>query len=106
MTYPLPEKFPEQFTVLINAVKQYNSNYAADLPLLYKAYRYAEEAHKEQYRQSGEPYFQHLYHTALILAELNMDTATICAGLLHDILEDTNISEEIIINEFSPQIVQ
>jgi GTP diphosphokinase / guanosine-3',5'-bis(diphosphate) 3'-diphosphatase len=106
MTYPLPKEFPEQFNVLINAVKEYNSSYESDLPLLWKAYRYAEEAHKEQYRQSGEPYFQHLYHTALILAELNMDTATICAGFLHDILEDTNISEEIISNEFSPQIIQ
>ncbi len=106
MSSDLPKNFPKEFTFLIEKVKSYNANVDADLPLLWKAYKFAKEAHKEQFRQSGEPYFQHLYNTALILAELNMDTSTICAGFLHDVLEDTNISEEVISNEFSPQIVQ
>jgi len=106
MSSELPKNFPKEFNLLIEKVKSYNTNVEADLPLLWKAYKFAKEAHKEQFRQSGEPYFQHLYHTALILAELNMDTPTICAGFLHDVLEDTNISEEVINNEFSPQIVQ
>ncbi len=106
MNQVLPKKFPKQFEKLLDIIKAYNSNYKADLPLLWKAYKFSKEAHKDQYRQSGEAYFQHLYHTAFILAELNMDTPTICAGFLHDILEDTNISEEVVSNEFSPQIVQ
>ncbi|MCK4812779.1 MAG: bifunctional (p)ppGpp synthetase/guanosine-3',5'-bis(diphosphate) 3'-pyrophosphohydrolase [Candidatus Marinimicrobia bacterium] len=106
MNQILPKKFPKQFEKLLDIIKTYNSNYEVDLALLWKAYKFSKEAHKDQYRQSGEPYFQHLYHTAFILAELNMDTATICAGFLHDILEDTNISEEVVSNEFSPQIVQ
>jgi GTP pyrophosphokinase len=106
MPNDLPKTFPKDFTVLLDKIKTYNSNYEADLPMLWKAYKFSKEAHKEQFRRSGEPYFQHLYHTALILAELNMDTTTICAGFLHDILEDTNISEEVISNEFSPLILQ
>ncbi|MBN2781208.1 MAG: bifunctional (p)ppGpp synthetase/guanosine-3',5'-bis(diphosphate) 3'-pyrophosphohydrolase [Candidatus Marinimicrobia bacterium] len=106
MNPEIPQHFPKDFDVLLETIKGYNNSYQADIPLLWKAYCFAEEAHKEQYRQSGEPYFRHLYHTALILAELNMDTATICAGFLHDILEDTNIPEEVVSNEFSKQIVQ
>jgi GTP diphosphokinase / guanosine-3',5'-bis(diphosphate) 3'-diphosphatase len=98
--------YPKDFTILLEKIKSYNSNVDADTPMLYKAYNFSKEAHKTQFRQSGEPYFQHLYHTALVLAELNMDTPTICAGFLHDILEDTNISEEVISNEFTPQILQ
>lgn len=101
-----PEKYPQEFERLLDLIKRYNANYQADIPLLWKAYRFSEEAHKDQYRQSGEPYFEHLYQTALVLAELNMDTPTICAGLLHDTLEDTNISEEALADEFSPLIVQ
>jgi GTP pyrophosphokinase len=106
MTTELPDIFPQDFSELLDKIKIYNSNVEADTPILWKAYKFAQEAHKTQYRRSGEPYFVHLYQTALILAELNMDTPTICAGLLHDILEDTNISEEIVSNEFSAQILQ
>ncbi len=106
MTKDLPKKFPEDFQILLDTVKSYNSNVEADTALLWKAYNFSKDAHKTQFRKSGEPYFVHLYNTALILAELNMDTPTICAGFLHDVLEDTNISEEIMTNEFTPQIVQ
>lgn len=106
MPYTLPKKFPEKFRKLIDIVKTYNQSYEEDLPLLWKAYSFAEEAHKEQLRRTGEPYFEHLYQTAYILAELNMDTATICAGFLHDTVEDTNISDEVLSEEFSPLIAQ
>ncbi|MDD5709814.1 MAG: bifunctional (p)ppGpp synthetase/guanosine-3',5'-bis(diphosphate) 3'-pyrophosphohydrolase [Candidatus Marinimicrobia bacterium] len=99
------ETYPQEFETLIGIIRSYNHNCEADIPLLWKAFKFAREAHKDQYRQSGEPYFEHLYHTAFILADmLKMDTATICAGLLHDTLEDTNISEETLSNEFSPLI--
>lgn len=106
MNYTLPDIFPQDFQDLYDKIKVYNSNIEADTPLLWKAYNFSKEAHKIQYRRSGEPYFIHLYNTALILADLNMDTPTICAGFLHDVLEDTNVSEEVMTNEFTPQIVQ
>ncbi|MDD3806530.1 MAG: bifunctional (p)ppGpp synthetase/guanosine-3',5'-bis(diphosphate) 3'-pyrophosphohydrolase, partial [Candidatus Marinimicrobia bacterium] len=56
------------------------------------------------FRRSGEPYFEHVYQTALILTDLSMDATTICSGMLHDIVEDTAISEEIVAKEFSPTI--
>lgn len=87
---------------LISKVEQYNP--MADMELLIKAYHFADEAHEGQYRNSGEKYFIHPYHVALILADLNMDTATIIAGLLHDVIEDTNISYERIEEKFGTEV--
>lgn len=56
--------------------------------------RYAEKAHDGQMRQSGEPYITHPIAVAQILVELGMDTETICAGLLHDVVEDTSSTIE------------
>src|SRR5690606_25327612 len=72
--------------------------------LIIKAYNFAELAHKEQKRMSGEPYFYHVFETAKILAQLGMDTQTISAGLLHDVLEDTKVTEEEMEKEFGPEI--
>ena len=87
---------------LILKIEQYNPN--ADLQLIIKAYNYAETAHESQIRNSGEKYIVHPVNVALILAELNMDTATIIAGLLHDVIEDTSISYEKICEEFGAEI--
>ncbi|MFA6618985.1 MAG: bifunctional (p)ppGpp synthetase/guanosine-3',5'-bis(diphosphate) 3'-pyrophosphohydrolase [Candidatus Neomarinimicrobiota bacterium] len=106
MNQQLPDIFPKDFQDLLDKIKTYNANVDSDKPILWKAYNFAKEAHKTQFRRSGEPYFVHLYNTAYILAELNMDTATICSGFLHDVLEDTNLSEEVLSNEFTPQILQ
>ncbi len=76
-----------------------------DLELLTRAFNFAEVAHKEQKRMSGEPYFIHVFETAKILASLGMDTQTIAAGLLHDVLEDTPISEEEIQKIFGDDIL-
>jgi len=65
-----------------------------------KAYLLAEDAHKFQKRLSGEPYVIHPFNVAIILADLGLDYETICAGLLHDILEDTIIDEQYIRKEF------
>ena len=61
--------------------------------LIKKAYDFAEHAHSGQKRMSGDPYFIHPFETAKILANLGMDTQTIAAGLLHDVLEDTKVTE-------------
>ena len=61
---------------------------------IYKAYKYAEHAHREQYRKSGEPYIIHPIQVAGILADLEMDPATVAAGFLHDVVEDTEVTLE------------
>ena len=96
--------YPKEFQQLIDNIASYNPGYLSETDLLYKAYNFAQNAHNGQFRRSGEPYFVHVYSTALILADLSMDPVTICAGLLHDVVEDTNISSEVIAQEFSELI--
>lgn len=76
-----------------------------DQELIEKAYDFADRAHKDQKRMSGEPYFVHVVETAKILAKLGMDATTISAGLLHDVLEDTKTKEEELKKEFGEDIV-
>jgi len=73
--------------------------------LIHKAYNFAKEAHKEHKRNSGEPYFNHLYATALSLAELDMDAPTISAGLLHDSIEDVGVTREQVREEFGDEVL-
>lgn len=77
---------------LVNQIQAYNPD--AEVELLERCYRFAQEAHDGQQRKSGEPYFTHCLKTAEILAELRLDTHTICAGLMHDVLEDTGITRQ------------
>ena len=80
---------------LITQIQVYNPEAEeAEVELLERCYRFAQEAHEGQKRKSGEPYFTHCVKTAEILAELRLDAHTICAGLLHDVLEDTGITRE------------
>ena len=76
----------------LKAIQEQNPNY--DLELIGRAYDTAEEMHRGQLRKSGEPYLIHPMAVAMILAELGMDEATIVAGLLHDVVEDTPYTEE------------
>ncbi len=72
--------------------------------MIFKAYSYAEKYHRGQTRQSGKPYIIHPLGVATILGEERADADTICAGLLHDTLEDTEITSDIIINEFNSDV--
>jgi len=76
-----------------------------EIELINKAYKFAENAHTGQKRMSGDPYFFHVFETAKILAKLGMDTQTITAGLLHDVLEDTKIKEDELKKEFGEDIL-
>lgn len=69
-----------------------------------KSYETAEYAHREQFRKSGEPYIIHPIQVAGILAQLQMDPATVAAGFLHDVVEDTDIHREDIVREFSEEV--
>ena len=77
-----------------------------DIYKIKKAYLYAENKHKNQYRKSGEPYIIHPLHVAYTLAKLGLDTQTICAALLHDVVEDTNACYGDIEKEFGTEIAQ
>jgi len=86
---------------LVYAVKA--SNPKADLKLIERAYDYAAESHRDQFRASGERFIEHPLEVARILADLNMDTTTIVAALLHDVVEDTPLSIEEIQTEFGEE---
>ena len=88
--------------VLIQKIKENCIN--VDLDVINKAFNLAFEAHKEQKRESGEPYIIHPIDVAVILAELGMDTSTIVAGLLHDVIEDTDYTYEDIKEIFSEEV--
>lgn len=75
-----------------------------DLALIERAYRFAEKKHEGQFRKSGDPYISHCLGVADILAELQVGPQTICAGLLHDTIEDTGTSREEIEQEFGKEI--
>ncbi len=75
-----------------------------DEDMVQRAYYFAKEAHKEQKRESGEPYIIHPIAVAENLAELGMDTDTIVAGLLHDVIEDTKYTYDDVVHEFNAEI--
>ena len=87
-------------------LEKINQLYAQnDREMLIKAYNYAAEAHANQKRASGEPYFIHPCAVANILMDLGLDAATIAAAFLHDVIEDTISTEEDIRNEFGDEIL-
>lgn len=88
---------------LLENVKKYNTD-EKDLKMIEKAYEYADDLHKGQYRQSGEAYISHPLNVAYILSDMHADADTICAGLLHDTLEDTETTKDEISNFFNPEI--
>lgn len=87
---------------LLDRIRQYFP--AADLSSVIKAYHFAEEKHAGQIRKSGEPYVTHPVHVAYILAELELDLQSICAALLHDVVEDTSVTREDLIQKFGETV--
>lgn len=77
-----------------------------DVDLIIKAYNFAQRAHEGQQRKSGEPYFLHVFATAKYLAELGMSPTVIAAGFLHDTIEDTEITEKDINQEFGKEVLE
>ena len=87
---------------LVRSIRKYHPS--DDLTMIERAYRIAKEAHKEQKRKSGEPYIIHPLCVAIILADLELDKETIAAGILHDIVEDTEMTEEELTAQFGQEV--
>ncbi|MDD7363347.1 MAG: bifunctional (p)ppGpp synthetase/guanosine-3',5'-bis(diphosphate) 3'-pyrophosphohydrolase [Peptoniphilus sp.] len=87
---------------LIDKILSYNPE--ADTDKIYEAYTFAEKHHQGQKRNSGEDYIIHPLNVALILAEMNMDVPTIIAGLLHDTIEDTDVTYEDVKEKFGEEV--
>jgi GTP diphosphokinase / guanosine-3',5'-bis(diphosphate) 3'-diphosphatase len=87
---------------IVGRVQSYHA--AADVELIRRAYHYSEWAHREQTRKSGDPYFVHPASVAGIITDLKLDTASVCAGLLHDVVEDTLATVDDIGRDFGGEI--
>lgn len=87
---------------LIASIRRYHPS--DDISMIEKAYRLADEAHKGQKRKSGEPYIIHPLCVAIILADLELDKESIAAGLMHDVLEDTDVTFDEMAKEFGKEV--
>ena len=87
---------------LLAAVQASDRNY--DVEKIKKAYEVAEKAHKGQLRQSGDPYISHPVSVAIILVDLGMDTDCLCAALLHDVVEDTDVTLGTLSRQFGEDV--
>ena len=80
------------------------NNRKADINKIKEAYQFALSKHGDQLRKSGEPYIIHPLQVAYILAELGLDSETICAALLHDVVEDTEVTKQDLIDKFGEEV--
>ena len=94
----------EEITIydVISTIKKHRKK--INTKLILRAYEYAKKNHKEQKRLSGEDYIIHPLNVANILADINLDDATICAAMLHDVVEDTEITKDDLEKEFGEEI--
>ena len=100
-----PDSFTDPevlYNELMDAVRVYHPS--TDLSMIEKAYKVAKDAHKNQKRKSGEPYIIHPLCVGIILAELELDKETIVAGLLHDVVEDTEWTLDDVKREFNEEV--
>ena len=97
--YESPDKL---YDMLIARIRKYHPS--TDVSMIRKAYELARDAHGSQTRKSGEPYIVHPLWVAIILADLEMDKETIIAAMLHDVVEDTEVSEGEISEMFGEEV--
>ena len=93
-----------EYTIEDIIAKAKKHNRKTDTKLITRAYEFARTNHGNQVRMSGEPYIVHPVQVAYILADLGLDDSTICAALLHDVVEDTDVTKEDMIREFGKEI--
>ena len=97
--YDDPDKL---YGMLIARIQKYHPS--ADITMIEKAYRIGKEAHRDQVRKSGEPYIIHPLWVGIILADREMDKETIVAGMLHDAVEDTDMTLDDVAGEFGEEV--
>ena len=103
MNEPAAMDLDQQLQQILTKIQKYHPK--DDLSLVTRAYQFACEAHKDQKRKSGEPYFSHPCAVAVILTDLMLDATTIAAGLLHDCVEDVDgVTQETIRQEFGQEV--
>jgi guanosine-3',5'-bis(diphosphate) 3'-pyrophosphohydrolase len=98
------DQAPESLDSLLRKVRAYNPK--ADVREVQRAFDFAAESHRGQMRKSGEPFIRHPLGVAHILADLGMDTTTLVAALLHDVVEDTDLSLEDVERDFNPEVAR
>ena len=91
-----------RFTDIVETVRGYQPH--ADFDLIHRAYTYAHEKHEGQKRKSGEPYITHPVAVAQVIADMRLDASSVCAALLHDVVEDCNVSDEEMSKRFGSEI--
>jgi GTP diphosphokinase / guanosine-3',5'-bis(diphosphate) 3'-diphosphatase len=96
------ESAPTGLDPLLKSVRSYNQK--ADTKELQRAFAFAETAHEGQVRKSGEPFITHPLSVAMVLADLHLDTTTLVAALLHDVVEDTDVTLEALEREFGEEV--
>ncbi|MEQ1878837.1 MAG: HD domain-containing protein, partial [Bdellovibrionia bacterium] len=98
----ITEKVPKSVEELLEKIREFNPT--ADLDFIRRAYDFSEKAHSGQIRRSGEAYISHPLGVAGILADLRLDLASIATGLLHDTVEDTDVTLKDIETNFGSEI--
>ena len=97
-------EYPKEFHKIVNNLYSESDPVKEDIAFIWEAYSFSKEAHKGQKRRSGEPYFSHCVSVGTILSEWKMDSRTIAAGLMHDVIEDTEKSRDDMIEKFGQEI--
>ena len=97
-------EYPKDFRKIIQNLYPESDPDEEIISFVWDAYKFSKNAHEGQLRRSGEPYFTHCSSVGVILSEWKMDSKTIAAGLLHDVIEDTDISRANMIEKFGEEI--
>ena len=97
-------EYPKDFRKIIQNLYPESDPDEEIISFVWDAFKFSKSAHEGQLRRSGEPYFTHCSSVGVILSEWKMDSKTIAAGLLHDVIEDTNISRNDMIEKFGEEI--
>jgi GTP pyrophosphokinase len=98
--------YPKDFQQIIKNLYPESVPDEEAITFIWEAYRFSKKAHEGQMRRSGEPYFTHCSSVGIILSEWKMDTRTIAAGLMHDVIEDTEMSRNDMVDKFGEEIAE
>jgi len=101
---PVPPPGVMRFEQVLSCLEEHGR--ASDPALLRAVYDFSSEMHKDQTRRSGEPFMIHPINVAWLLADLKFDQTCVAVGLLHDVLEDTLTTREVLETEFGPEITE